>query len=41
MIEALSRVSASWPASAESRKKGMINRPLASAENHASSASEL
>ena len=36
MIRALSRESASWPASAENRKKGRMNRPPAIALNVAS-----
>ena len=40
MIRALSRMSASWPDSAESRKKGRMNTAEAMAENRASAASE-
>jgi hypothetical protein len=41
MIFALSRMSASWPASADSTKNGMMNSVEAIALNFASSASEL
>ncbi len=41
MIFALSRMSASWPDRAESRKKGMMNSVEAIALNFASAASEL
>ena len=41
MIRALSRMSASCPASAESRKNGRMNSADAIAEKRASSASEL
>jgi hypothetical protein len=41
MIIALSRMSASWPESAERMKNGRMNRPEAIALNWASASSEL
>ena len=41
MIAALSRMSASWPASADRTKNGRMNTPEAMALNFASSRAEL
>ena len=41
MIIALSRWSASWPDKADSRKKGRMKRPVASALNQVSDLSSL
>ena len=41
MIFALSRISANWPESEDSTKKGMMNTPEEMALNRASAASEL